>query len=349
MSAENGDMKQIPVLNETQVIEKLLAKRKDNPPSSTYHCMYSSYLDAIVKEPSLMVVPLDDHMVHRGHAVFDTATVCGGRVYRLNIHVDRFFKSAEAARITHPWSKEEVKRIVLETVSASGKRDANVRMWLSAGWGNFSISPEATNPSLYVIALGTGVDTHAPPGIHEISVPETEVPIKPQLLANLKSNNYMINAHTHMYAKDRGGYWGVGVDKDGYLTESCVCCVAIVTKEGVFKTPKFDKILCGTTIRRALEFARKAVAEKHTYTHPPTHAHTPLLTDVQQCDIHIEEAYAAQEIILFSGDVHVDPIVSLDQKQIGDGVSGPVHAYMFRSIIDDALYGTDDHAPVVYA
>ena len=35
---------------------------------STYAAFYSSELGGIVTDPALMVVQLDDHMVHRGHA-----------------------------------------------------------------------------------------------------------------------------------------------------------------------------------------------------------------------------------------------------------------------------------------
>jgi len=51
---------------------------------------YSSVLGGIVTDPALMVLPIDDHMAHRGHAVFDTANVVSqGRVYGLDMHLDR--------------------------------------------------------------------------------------------------------------------------------------------------------------------------------------------------------------------------------------------------------------------
>ena len=40
-----------------------------------YLAFYSSQLGGITLDPALMVVPMDDHLVHRGHAVFDTATM----------------------------------------------------------------------------------------------------------------------------------------------------------------------------------------------------------------------------------------------------------------------------------
>lgn len=38
-----------------------------------YLSFYSSILGGIVRDVDLMWVPIDDHMTHRGHAVFDTA------------------------------------------------------------------------------------------------------------------------------------------------------------------------------------------------------------------------------------------------------------------------------------
>jgi hypothetical protein len=40
--------------------------------------MYSSVVGGIVLDPCMMVIPIDDHMVHRGHGVFDTATIADG-------------------------------------------------------------------------------------------------------------------------------------------------------------------------------------------------------------------------------------------------------------------------------
>lgn len=42
--------------------------------------MYSSVVGGITTDPAAMVLPLDDHMVHRGHGVFDTAMVINGSV-----------------------------------------------------------------------------------------------------------------------------------------------------------------------------------------------------------------------------------------------------------------------------
>ena len=84
-----------------------------------YHAFYSSELRGIVTDPALMMLHVDDHMVHRGHCVFDTAIIVDGYAYQLEEHLERFQRSAEMAGILLPNSIEQLSRIVLETAAAS--------------------------------------------------------------------------------------------------------------------------------------------------------------------------------------------------------------------------------------
>lgn len=49
-----------------------------------FRSMYSSLVGAITTDVAAMVLPLDDHMVHRGHSVFDTAILHNGYVASAN-------------------------------------------------------------------------------------------------------------------------------------------------------------------------------------------------------------------------------------------------------------------------
>jgi hypothetical protein len=69
-----------------------------------FYSMYSSVLGGIVTDPALMVLPLDDHMVHRGHAVFDTATLTHGMLYQLDPHLDRLLRSREHSSDKSFWT-----------------------------------------------------------------------------------------------------------------------------------------------------------------------------------------------------------------------------------------------------
>ena len=84
-----------------------------------YHAFYSSELQGITTDPGLMLVHMDDHLVHRGHAVFDTAIIVDGFLYQLAEHLTRFQHSAEAAGLISPFGLEQIHRIICETAAAS--------------------------------------------------------------------------------------------------------------------------------------------------------------------------------------------------------------------------------------
>src|SRR5437773_5344932 len=114
-----------------EVIAKLAALRSRQPVK--YWAFYSSQLGGIVMDPALMVIPFDDHMVHRGHGIFDTAAIVDGRIYDLEAHLDRFLRSARLSRLTLPCSREEMRDLIVRTTAASGQRDGAIRYWISAG------------------------------------------------------------------------------------------------------------------------------------------------------------------------------------------------------------------------
>ena len=61
--------------------ERLRTFRSSYESKQQYLAMYSSIYGGITTDPAAMVIPMDDHIVHRGHGVFDTAAVMDGLVY----------------------------------------------------------------------------------------------------------------------------------------------------------------------------------------------------------------------------------------------------------------------------
>lgn len=307
--------------------------RLNAPPGSGdgLYAFYSSVTGRTTTDPSLMVLPIDDHAIVRGHAVFDTCTLRGGRLYRLDIHLERLLASAKAARIPLPaaWDAAHFADRIAAAVAASGRRDADVRFWLSAGPGNLGVTPAGCATSFYVLVFG-GLplpSSWARDGIAEATVPSSVVPLKPPLLAEMKSNNYLLNVLTAMAAQDAGGTLGIQVDDAGLLRESAVLNVVVIDADGVFRTPPFDGILRGTTVRRAMELA-PGLRDEATGA--------PLVRKVAQGDVSLAAARKAKELMLVAGDTHVFPITTLDGAKIGTGRVGPVAAALLRALERDA-------------
>ena len=61
-----------------KAIERLRTSRETYKSKEQYLAMYSSVFGGRTTDPSAMVIPMDDHMVHRGHGVFDTAAIMDG-------------------------------------------------------------------------------------------------------------------------------------------------------------------------------------------------------------------------------------------------------------------------------
>src|SRR3990170_2227131 len=303
--------------------------------AGNFYSMYSSVLGGIVTDPALMVLPLDDHMVHRGHSVFDTATLTHGMLYQFDPHLDRFLRSAELARIPLPFPRENLRQIILDTAAASGHREGSVRYWLSAGPGGYGLGPaECTGSSFYVIVFKQEAypESYYTEGIKVVT---SQVPIKPPLFARIKSTNYLPNVLVVLEAKDHGADNGVFIDQRAMVAESSNMNVAFVTRDRVFRHPPFDAILSGITVQRILELARRLVEQGD-------------LRDIRVADISVEEGHRAAEMMLIGSSIKVAPVVSWDDRPIGDGKPGPITKQLLEMWNEDTKSAADQLVAVPY-
>ena len=336
--------KRIPVVPATEWLSRLAALRAGTANPSYIKAFYSSLVDAVTTDPALASVPIDDHMVHRGHAVFDTCTLANGRLYRLRTHLDRLLSSAVGAKITPPFGRDRMESIILQTAAASGMRDGSVRYWLGSGPGDFSFVPDACITSTFYCAVFEGSVVgqqpalgQPPPGVCDVTV--RDVPLKPEALGSIKTNNYLLNCLTAMRARELGGTFGILIDEKGCIAESCVLNASFVivspdsTKTLV--TPTFERALNGTTVRQIMALSASLVS-------------LGVVDKVEQRRIPEQEARTAVEVFLTGGDTHVYAITKWDDRQVGDGQVGPVATAALSILEQEAWYGSSEHLDVPY-
>lgn len=322
----------LPVLTGDEVHAALQALRAHQPVS--YSAFYSSQLGGVVTDPALMVIPFDDHMVHRGHGIFDTAGLIDGRIYDLDAHLDRFVLSAERSRLALAGSRADMRDIIIRTTAVSGRRDGSIRYWLSSGPGSLELSPAAgAQPGFFVMVFG-GLSYPARWYSEGLRVITTTYPIKPPLYAITKATNYLPNVLMQMEAKAAGADNGIFVDADGHLGESSNMNVAVVTADGVLRHPKFEHVLAGCTSLRLLELASSLVTRG-------------LLAGVEVCDIPVAEARGAREMVLLGSSVKVAPVVAWDGVPIADGRPGPI-ARALRELLEEDMRSSDRLIDVPY-
>ena len=313
-------------LQSEDVLEALHGLRAKQPVK--YWAFYSSQLGGIVTDPALMVLPFDDHMVHRGHGIFDTAGLVDGKIYDLEAHLDRFLASAERSKLRLPGTRAEMREIIVRTAAAAGQQNGAIRYWLSSGPGSLELSPvPGADPGFFVMIFG-GLSYPERWYTEGLKVMTTTYPIKPALYAITKSTNYLPNVLMQMEAKAVGLDNGVFLDAAGNVGESSNMNVAFVTTDGVLRHPKFDHILSGCTSLRLLALAPALVARG-------------LITAVEVCDIPVADARAAREMMLIGSSIKVAPIVEWDKAPIHDGKPGPVTKALLELLDQDMRNGHD--------
>ena len=283
-----------------------------------YYAMYSSWWNAITTEPNLMVIPVDDHMVHRGDGLFETVKCVDGVAYNLDAHMTRLENGARAIALDIPRDRAEILRIMSAVLRAGGQRDALIRIFLSRGPGGHTANPyECPVPLLFVLAirLPPPFMTARPAGAR---VGVSAVPGKPGLFAQVKSVNYLPNVMMKKQAVDAGVDFMLGFDPQGHMTELPTENFGIVTSAGVLRVPKPDHILLGTTMLRVMKLAREQLVP------------AGILAGVEEADVPREELEQAAEMLVFGTTPHVTAVTEFAGRPVGNGQPGPVWRELSR-------------------
>ncbi len=296
-----------PTLSFDQVVDRLLQMRK--PFHKEYLAMYSSWYGGIITDPALMMVPVDDHLVHRGDGIFEALKCVDWKVYALDRHLDRMDYSAKMSYHSLPLSRPQLIETILDTVTAGDLPDCIIRIFLSRGPGGFTASPyECPESQLYIVVT----TLHIPPREKYekgVSLRSSLIPLKRDYFANIKSCNYLPNVLMRKEAEDAGVDFTVSIDEQGFLAEGPTENIGIITPNREFFVPRFDRILRGITVSRVMELAESLLDEG-------------ALVKMGEADLTPEDAYNAAEMMMFGTSFDVLPVVNYDGHRIGNGQPG---------------------------
>jgi len=303
------------VLNASDYLERLL--HAPRPGSAKILAFLDYRAGAICKEPKLLLIPLDDHLCHRGDGVFETLSYRSRRVLLLDAHLERLRNSADALQLAPPCPWEELRELILDVARASGSEQGSLRVLLGRGPGGFGISPtECPVSSLYIIAMHSA-DLPETAYIKGFSACRSSIPARQSYLARIKNANYLPNVLMTEEARNRGFDVPLSFDDKGNLAESAIANVALVDAQGTLVVPEFVHALPGTTVLKALELAKMSMP-------------------VDTRPVPEKEIYSAREFLLFSTAPGCVPITSYEGHTISDGQPGSV-AKMLRQSLKDVL------------
>ncbi len=305
----------IPVLSKEEYFEILGNWQK--PYHHKYLAMYSSQWGGIVTDPALWTVPADDHMVHRGDAVFEAFKCVNGRAYCLDDHLKKLKNTVKNLGIKMPTEFDGIKEILADAVRAGGEKNVLVRVTVSRGPGSFTSHPYESPAGLLlviVLRLSGYSDEQYENGMKVITAPFLA---KDPTIATMKTTSYIQNVLVKKAALDAGADYAVCFGRDGFMTESSTENIAIVSREGELLAPEWNIILKGTTLTRIMLIAADMVKDG-------------LLNGVRHQGLTQAQVMNASEAIITSTTTDVLPITTWDGRPVGEGKQGPIAKELLR-------------------
>jgi branched-chain amino acid aminotransferase len=261
--------------------------------------------------------------VFEGIRAYETDS--GTAVFRLKEHIDRLFNSAKILKMEIPYSKEEFRQAIKDTIKVNRLKSCYIRPLVYRGYNDLSLNPFNCPISCTVAvwewgaylgeeALAKGIRTkissYARSYINSTSQ-------KAKICAN-----YINSIFAKMEAIEAGVDEAILLDTEGYITEGSGENLFWV-RDGVIYTTPTNTVLEGITRDAVIK-----VAQDMDY-------------QVQEKRTGRDELYISDELFFTGTAAEVTPIREVDNYQIGEGKRGPVTENIQKKFFDIAK-GKDD-------
>lgn len=249
-----------------------------------------------------------DHGLLYGDGVFEGIRSYGGRVFRLEQHLERLWESAQAIRLEIPMTQQDMADAVYQTLRANGIEDGYIRLVVTRGAGTLGLDPNRTSDP-QVIIITDHISLY-PRELYERGLELVTVATlrnhPASLSPRIKSLNYLNNILAKLEGLQAGCSEALMLNVKGEVAE-CTGDNIFLVRAGALYTPPLDAgILAGITRGVVIELAAEAGIPVHE---------VPLLR---------HDVYVAQECFLTGTAAEIIPVVKVDQRTIGSGSPGPI-------------------------
>jgi branched-chain amino acid aminotransferase len=253
------------------------------------------------------------HVLHYGSSVFEGIrayeTTKGTAVFCLDDHVQRLINSCKIYRMALPYSAEEIKKAILETIRANGHRSCYIRPIAFRGVGGFNLDPRNCPVELAIITIEWGryLGAEAIEKGVDVAVSSWRRMAPDTFPAAAKWGGQYLNSQLiAMEAHDRGCAEGIALDINGYVSEGSGENIFLVYKGSIYTPPLASSILEGVTRKVVITLASE------------------LGYQVREELIPRELLYIADELFFTGTAAEITPIRSVDGLIIGNGERGPI-------------------------
>jgi len=266
------------------------------------------YINGTLYDKEDAKISVYDHGLLYGDGVFEGIRSYGGKVFRLEEHLDRLWNSAKAIWLQIPISKEQMAQGIEETLKENGIEDGYIRVVVTRGSGTLGLDPNrCSDPQVVIITdyISLYPDELYQKGLEIITV--STVRNHPAALSpRIKSLNYLNNILAKIEGLQAGCIEALMLNTKGEVAECTGDNLFLVRKGRILTPPMEAGILEGITRDVVIGLARGQGIE------------------VAEIPLTKHDIYIADECFLTGTAAEVVPVVKVDSRTIGDGAPGPV-------------------------
>ncbi len=269
------------------------------------------------------------HTLHYGLGVFEGIRSYKGEdgcsaVFRLDEHVRRLFDSAHINLMEIPFSRDEVREAVLDTLRANHLEEGYIRPLVFIGEGAMGLNPADNPVRLAVIAYAWGAylgEEGLDRGIRAKVSTYQRHHVNAKMTKGKTCGDYVNSILAKREALLDGYDEAIMLDTQGLVAEASGENLFMV-RDGAICTPPLASVLDGITRATVMELA----GEKGIR--------------VTERAITRDELYVADELFLTGTAAEVTPIREVDRRTVGTGSRGPV-AKALQGAFFDVVRGRD--------
>jgi branched-chain amino acid aminotransferase len=278
--------------------------------------------------PDNATISVFDHGLLYGDGVFEGIRAYEGRIFKLEEHVERLFRSAHVINLDPPRNLDATMDAVVETVRENNLSDAYVRLVITRGEGDLGLDPDhCSEPTMFIIAADIEL---YPEEVYEKGLELITVPTRrnqPEAInPRVKSLNYLNNIMAKIEAKQAGYEEAIMLNEQGYVVECTGDNIFIVESDDTVRTPPPSMgVLEGITRDTLIHLAEDNGLE------------------VVEEPLNRYDLYVADECFVTGTAAEALPVVNIDGRDIDDGTPGEVT----ETLISDFREYTGGHGTVI--
>lgn len=278
---------------------------------------------------SQAMVPVRELSFIHGDGAFDMTRTFRHRIFRLEEHIDRFYKSLRSLRLDPTMPKErmiEISREVTERNLHLLSPDEDYWLAQRVTRGVLQVEGDAwahTGPTVIVEALPMPMASRAHyyrDGM-PVVVPSVRRTPPDCLTPRAKSHNYLNLKMGQMeVSAQRSDGWAILLDQNGNLCEGLGSNIFLVI-DGELVTPRGQMVLEGVSRQTVIELAQDAGIT------------------VREADIDLYDAYTCDEALVTSTSLCICPVATINGVAPAAGIYGPVTKRLIDAYVE--LTGCD--------